>query len=165
MIFVGLVGNAYVRGQYKLMFCVTIMKKYLWLLLCTLAVLVGLQSCDWTDKEPMPERKELWFDAKGGEETMKFIVEGRNEWRFNGLWDEKKKWYIPENRYSIDTLTDGSIRVNYDWVSFLISNDKSSVKVSVQENTTAETRTINFEGTTHITLKASFDVHQRGRAE
>ena len=44
----------------------------------------------------------------------------------------------------MDTLSNGDLKISYDWISFTVREKKSVIDVEVQKNETGEDRSVKF---------------------
>ena len=44
----------------------------------------------------------------------------------------------------MDTLSNGDLRISYDWVAFTVRENKSVIDVEVQKNETGQDRSVKF---------------------
>ena len=44
----------------------------------------------------------------------------------------------------VDTLSNGDLKISYDWVSFTVKENKSVIEVEVQKNETGQDRSVLF---------------------
>ena len=44
----------------------------------------------------------------------------------------------------VDTLSNGNLKISYDWVSFTVKENKSVIEVEVQKNETGQDRSVLF---------------------
>ncbi len=114
------------------------------ILLLPFFVLLCISCCHFSDDEPMGDKEELLFSSQGGEEIVSVLKRSGEEYE-----QAKAPWfYQPSSKYEgLDTLKfeDGGIRYYNEWVSFTISADYKTIKVSVKENKTAKDRLWIFE--------------------
>lgn len=138
------------------------MKKSVFGLVALLSLSGLVASCDSTRDEPRVEKKELVFGAEAGEQSVRVFLKGKRTWRFGGFIEDSDKIIEPEET-AVDTLSDGTIRVQHDWTTFHISKGMDNVKVRVAENTSPQQRKIIFVGQTTIADGATFTVIQKGK--
>ncbi len=95
-------------------------------------------------KEPKVDKQDLNFSSQGGEELVSVFKQNGDQYG-----QAKAPWrYNPSEEYEgLDTLKfeDGGVRYYNEWVSFTISADYKTIKVSVKENKTAKDRLWIFE--------------------
>lgn len=121
-------------------------------------------GCDNMSKEPLAEKTELVFGAEGGEQEVRVLVKNKHPWHFGGLIDrqDEERGIIKPKEVAVDTLSDGVIRIQYEWATFHISGMKDEIKVRVAENRTPQKRKIFFLGYGRKLDGASFTVIQKG---
>lgn len=96
------------------------------------------------------DKKEFNFNAKGGTETAHLLRWGRKkirdneiDWQYMGCYGQE----LPTTHkvaMQVDTLTDGTLRVSNEWVTFSSPQNRKTIKIETTENTTGKERVIYF---------------------
>ena len=129
-----------------------------------------LSSCDDISGEPQVNTPKLFFDAKGGEQSVQIKIK-KISWTFKGLEkypfthtkhteDYNEDGTIKKEKIQISTLSDGTQKIHYDWITFIVSKDKRPIRVLVEKNDIKEERGICFEAWGQKIPGASFTVFQ-----
>ena len=63
------------------------------------------------------------------------------DWHIVGIKQLWVKTFLTEK---VDTLSNGDLKISYDWVSFTVKERKSVIEVEVQKNETGKDRSVLF---------------------
>ena len=63
------------------------------------------------------------------------------DWHIIGITQLNSKTYFTKK---VDTLSNGDLKISYDWVSFTVKERKSVIEVEVQKNETGQDRSVFF---------------------
>ncbi|MDO4692965.1 MAG: hypothetical protein Q4A64_08850 [Porphyromonadaceae bacterium] len=114
-------------------------------------------SCDFTRDEPLIEGgSDKYFDYKAQTKSFRVVQTSGKPYNHKMNWDiiGIEDFGQPNSTFltqKVDTLLNGDLKIGYEWVSFLVKNDKSIIEVEVLENTTGKHRSVFF--TTRTTGK------------
>lgn len=130
---------------------------------------ISLYSCNPDDNEPTVEGGvEKIFDYKKQTRSFRVLTASGKPYNHKIGWDiiailEDNSSNILSNK--VDTLSNGDLRISYDWVCFTVKNRKTIIEVSVQENVTGKDRIVYFatENTNKQIFLPNLRITQRGK--
>ena len=141
--------------------------KLLWAVVVALTFV--FTSCDWVGDEPTIEGKlDKFFDSQAQRKSFRILTGSgkpynhKVDWHIIGITDPYSDTYLTKK---VDTLSNGDLKISYDWVSFTIREKKSVIDVEVQKNETGKVRAVYLNTSTsgrQITLP---DMRVTQRAE
>ena len=119
-------------------------------LLC--AVVIALTfiftSCDRVTNEPTIEGKmNKFFDSQAQRKSFRVLTASgkpynhKIDWHIIGILNPKSETYLTKK---VDTLSNGDLKISYDWVAFIVKENKSVIDVEVQKNETGQDRSVDF---------------------
>ena len=113
-----------------------------------LALSFVFTSCDWVANEPTIEGDRFkYFDSSAQRKSFRVVnASGKRynhkvDWHIVGITQLGLKTYLTEK---VDTLSNGDLKISYDWVSFTVKERKSVIEVEVQKNETGKDRSVLF---------------------
>ena len=113
-----------------------------------LALSFVFTSCDWVSNEPTIEGDHFkYFDSSAQRKSFRVVnASGKRynykvDWHIIGITQLNSKTYFTKK---VDTLSNGDLKISYDWVSFTIKERKSVIEVEVQKNETGQDRSVFF---------------------
>lgn len=113
-----------------------------------LALSFVFTSCDWVANEPTIEGDiDKYFDSSAQRKSFRVLnASGKRynhkvDWHIVGITQLGLKTYLTEK---VDTLSNGDLKISYDWVSFTVKERKSVIEVEVQKNETGQDRSVFF---------------------
>jgi len=116
-------------------------------------------SCDrLTDEPTLEDRGYKYFDSTAQRKSFRVVTASgkpynhKIDWHIIGIRDSKSDTYLTKK---VDTLSNGDLKISYDWVSFTVRENKSVIDVEVQKNETGKVRAVYLNTNTsgrHITL-------------
>ena len=116
-----------------------------------LALSFVFTSCDWVDNEPIIEGgRYKTFDSSAQRKSFRVVnASGKRynhkvDWHIVGI---KQLWVKTYLTKKVDTLSNGDLKISYDWVSFTVKENKSVIEVEVQKNETGQDRSVFFATT------------------
>lgn len=116
-----------------------------------LALSFVFTSCDWVDNEPIIEGgRYKTFDSSAQRKFFRVVnASGKRynhkvDWHIVGIKQLWVKTFLTEK---VDTLSNGDLKISYDWVSFTVKERKSLIEVEVQKNETGQDRSVFFATT------------------
>ena len=121
--------------------------KLLWAVVMALTFV--LTSCDPSSKnEPTIEGDRYkYFDSSAQRQSFR-VVNGSGkqynhkvDWHIIGIQEENSDTYLTKK---VDTLSNGDLKISYDWVAFIVRENKSVIDVEVQKNETGQDRSVDF---------------------
>ena len=132
--------------------------KLLWAVVMALTFV--FTSCDpFSQNEPtLEDRGYKYFDSTAQRKSFRVVTaSGKSynhkvDWHIIGILDQNSRTYLTKK---VDTLSNGDLKISYDWVSFTVRENKSVIDVEVQENETGKVRAVYLNTNTsgrHITL-------------
>ncbi|MBF1311312.1 MAG: hypothetical protein HXN09_08090, partial [Porphyromonadaceae bacterium] len=120
--------------------------KLLWAVVMALTFV--LTSCDRVTDEPTIEGKiNKFFDSQAQRKSFRVLTASgkpynhKIDWHIIGILDPKSDTYLTKK---IDTLSNGDLKISYDWVAFIVRENKSVIDVEVQKNETGKDRSVFF---------------------
>jgi len=120
--------------------------KLLWAVVVALTFV--FTSCDWVGDEPTIEGKlDKFFDSQAQRKSFRILTGSgkpynhKVDWHIIGITDPYSDTYLTKK---VDTLSNGDLKISYDWISFTIREKKSVIDVEVQKNETGEDRSVKF---------------------
>ena len=120
--------------------------KILWAVVTALTFV--LTSCDRVTDEPTIEGKvNKFFDSQAQRKSFRVLTASgkpynhKIDWHIIGILDPKSENYLTKK---IDTLSNGDLKISYDWVAFIVRENKSVIDVEVQKNETGQDRSVDF---------------------
>ena len=142
--------------------------KLLWAVVMSLTFV--LTSCDpFSQNEPtLEDRGYKYFDSTAQRKSFRVVTaSGKSynhkvDWHIIGILDQNSRTYLTKK---VDTLSNGDLKISYDWVSFTVREKKSVIDVEVQKNETGKVRAVYLNTSTsgrQITLP---DMRVTQRAE
>lgn len=130
------------KQPFKLLFLATV-----------IAIISPICACNYAGEEPVIEGKtDKYFDHQAQIKSFRVLTQSgkpynhKINWHILGLIDPRLGSTILETK--VDTLSNGNLKISYDWISILVKDNKSTIVVEVLENTTGKERSILFETTT-----------------
>lgn len=114
-----------------------------------LALSFVFTSCDWVvGNEPTIEGDRYkTFDSSAQRKSFRVVnASGKRynhkvNWHIIGITQLDSKTYFTKK---VDTLSNGDLKISYDWVSFTVKENKSVIEVEVQKNETGQDRSVLF---------------------
>ena len=121
--------------------------KLLWAVVMALTFV--LTSCDRVTDEPTLEDRGYYkyFDSTAQHKSFRVVTASgkpynhKIDWHIIGIRDSKSDTYLTKK---VDTLSNGDLKISYDWISFTVREKKSVIDVEVQKNETGEDRSVKF---------------------
>ena len=105
-------------------------------------------SCDWVSNEPTIEGDHFkYFDSSAQRKFFRVVnASGKRynhkvDWHIIGITQLDSDTYFTKK---VDTLSNGDLKISYDWVSFTVKERKSLIEVEVQKNETGQARSVFF---------------------
>ena len=105
-------------------------------------------SCDWVSNEPTIEGDHFkYFDSSAQRKFFRVVnASGKRynhkvDWDIVGIKQLRVSTFLTEK---VDTLSNGDLKISYDWVSFTVKERKSVIEVEVLKNETGQDRSIFF---------------------
>ena len=122
--------------------------KFLWAVVVALTFV--LTSCDpFSQNEPtLEDRGYKYFDSTAQHKSFRVVTaSGKSynhkvDWHIIGILDQNSGTYLTKK---VDTLSNGDLKISYDWISFTVREKKSVIDVEVQKNETGQDRSVFFE--------------------
>lgn len=141
--------------------------KLLWAVIIALTFVSN--SCDWVGDEPTIEGNlNKYFDSQAQRKSFRILTGSgkpynqKVDWHIVGITAPYSDTYLTKK---VDTLSNGDLKISYDWVSFTVREKKSVIDVEVQKNETGKVRAVYLNTSTsgrQITLP---DMRVTQRAE
>ena len=141
--------------------------KLLWAVIIALTFVSN--SCDWVGDEPTIEGNlNQYFDSQAQRKSFRILTGSgkpynqKVDWHIVGITAPYSDTYLTKK---VDTLSNGDLKISYDWVSFTVREKKSVIDVEVQKNETGKVRAVYLNTSTsgrQITLP---DMRVTQRAE
>ena len=121
--------------------------KLLWAVVMALTFV--LTSCDpFSQNEPtLEDRGYKYFDSTAQRKSFRVVTaSGKSynhkvDWHIIGILDQNSGTYLTKK---VDTLSNGDLKISYDWISFTVRENKSVIDVEVQKNETGQDRSVDF---------------------
>lgn len=120
--------------------------KLLWAVVMALTFV--LTSCDWVGDEPTIEGNlNKYFDSQAQRKSFRILTGSgkpynqKVDWHIVGITAPYSDTYLTKK---VDTLSNGDLKISYDWVSFTVRENKSVIDVEVQKNETGKVRSVYF---------------------
>ena len=121
--------------------------KLLWTVVMALTFV--LTSCDpFSQNEPtIEDRGYKYFDSTAQRKSFRVVTASgktynhKVDWHIIGILDQNSRTYLTKK---VDTLSNGDLKISYDWISFTVREKKSVIDVEVQKNETGEDRSVKF---------------------
>ena len=120
--------------------------KLLWAVVMALTFVSN--SCDWVGDEPTIEGNlNKYFDSQAQRKSFRILTGSgkpynhKVDWHIIGITDPYSDTYLTKK---VDTLSNGDLKISYDWVSFTVRENKSVIDVEVQKNETGKVRSVYF---------------------
>ena len=120
--------------------------KLLWAVIIALTFVSN--SCDWVGDEPTIEGNlNKYFDSQAQRKSFRILTGSgkpynhKVDWHIIGITDPYSDTYLTKK---VDTLSNGDLKISYDWVSFTVRENKSVIDVEVQKNETGKVRSVYF---------------------
>lgn len=105
-------------------------------------------SCDRLTDEPTIEGKmNKFFDSSAQRQSFRVLTASgkpynhKIDWHIIGILDPKSETYLTKK---VDTLSNGNLKISYDWVAFIVKENKSVIDIEVQKNETGQDRSVDF---------------------
>ena len=121
--------------------------KLLWAVVVALTFV--LTSCDRVTDEPTIEGKmNKFFDSQAQRKSFRILTGSGKpynhivDWHIIGITDPYSDTYLTKK---VDTLSNGDLKISYDWISFTVRENKSVIDVELQKNETGQDRSVFFE--------------------
>ena len=116
-----------------------------------LAIFFVFTSCDWVANEPTIEGDRFkYFDSSAQRKSFRVVNASGKRYNHKVDWDIvgiKQLWVKTYLTKKVDTLSNGDLKISYDWVSFTVKERKSVIEVEVQKNETGQDRSVFFATT------------------
>ena len=113
-----------------------------------LALSFVFTSCDWVGNEPTIEGDiDKYFDSNAQRKSFRVVNASGKRYNHKVNWDIvgiKQLWVKTYLTKKVDTLSNGDLKISYDWVSFTVKENKSVIEVEVQKNETGQDRSVLF---------------------
>lgn len=113
-----------------------------------LALSFVFTSCDWVANEPTIEGDRYkTFDSSAQRKSFRVVNASGKRYNHKVDWDIvgiKQLWVKTYLTKKVDTLSNGDLKISYDWVSFTVKERKSVIEVEVQKNETGQDRSVFF---------------------
>ena len=113
-----------------------------------LALSFVFTSCDWVGNEPTIEGDRYkTFDSSAQRKSFRVVNASGKRYNHKVNWDIvgiKQLWVKTYLTKKVDTLSNGDLKISYDWVSFTVKENKSVIEVEVQKNETGQDRSVLF---------------------
>ena len=113
-----------------------------------LALSFVFTSCDWVANEPTIEGDRFkYFDSSAQRKSFRVVNASGKRYNHKVDWDIvgiKQLWVKTYLTKKVDTLSNGDLKISYDWVSFTVKERKSVIEVEVQKNETGQARSVFF---------------------
>ena len=113
-----------------------------------LALSFVFTSCDWVANEPTIEGDSFkYFDSSAQRKSFRVVNASGKRYNHKVDWDIvgiKQLWVKTFLTKKVDTLSNGDLKISYDWVSFTVKERKSVIEVEVQKNETGQDRSVFF---------------------
>ena len=121
--------------------------KLLWAVVMALTFV--LTSCDpFSQNEPtIEDRGYKYFDSTAQRKSFRVVTASgktynhKVDWHIIGILDQNSRTYLTKK---VDTLSNGDLKISYDWVAFIVRENKSVIDVEVQKNETGQDRSVDF---------------------
>ena len=121
--------------------------KLLWAVI--MAFTFVFTSCDpFSQNEPtLEDRGYKYFDSTAQRKSFRVVTaSGKSynhkvDWHIIGILDQNSGTYLTKK---VDTLSNGDLKISYDWISFTVREKKSVIDVEVQKNETGQDRSVDF---------------------
>lgn len=134
-----------------------------------LALSFVFTSCDWVDNEPIIEGgRYKTFDSSAQRKSFRVVNASGKRYNHKVDWDIvgiKQLWVKTYLTKKVDTLSNGDLKISYDWVSFTVKENKSVIEVEVQKNETGQDRSVLFATSNNHTQTHRPDIVLRQRAK
>ena len=134
-----------------------------------LALSFVFTSCDWVANEPTIEGDHFkYFDSSAQRKSFRVVnASGKRynhkvNWDIVGIKQLRVSTFLTEK---VDTLSNGDLKISYDWVSFTVKERKSLIEVEVQKNETGQDRSVLFVTSNSRTQTHRPDIVLRQRAK
>ena len=116
-----------------------------------LALSFVFTSCDWVANEPTIEGDRYkTFDSSAQRKSFRVVNASGKRYNHKVDWDIvgiKQLWVKTYLTKKVDTLSNGDLKISYDWVSFTVKERKSVIEVEVQKNEIGQDRSVFFATT------------------
>ena len=113
-----------------------------------LALSFVFTSCDWLANEPTIEGgRYATFDSSAQRKSFRVVTASGKRYNHKvdchiiGITQLNSDTFFTKK---VDTLSNGDLKISYDWVSFTVKERKSVIEVEVQKNETGQDRSIFF---------------------
>nr|WP_314831792.1 hypothetical protein [uncultured Porphyromonas sp.] len=113
-----------------------------------LALSFVFTSCDWVANEPTIEGgRYTTFDSSAQRKSFRVVTASgkrynhKVDWHIIGITQLNSDTFFTKK---VDTLSNGDLKISYDWVSFTVKERKSVIEVEVLKNETGQDRSIFF---------------------
>lgn len=134
-----------------------------------LALSFVFTSCDWVGNEPTIEGDRYkTFDSSAQRKSFRVVNASGKRYNHKVDWDIvgiKQLWVKTYLTKKVDTLSNGDLKISYDWVSFTVKENKSVIEVEVQKNETGQDRSVLFATSNNHTQTHRPDIVLRQRAK
>ena len=105
-------------------------------------------SCDWVANEPTIEGDiDKYFDSSAQRKSFRVVNASGKRYNHKVDWDIIGITQLDSDTFftkKVDTLSNGNLKISYDWVSFTVKERKSVIEVEVQKNETGQDRSVLF---------------------
>ena len=126
-------------------------------------------SCDWVGNEPTIEGDRYkTFDSSAQRKSFRVVNASGKRYNHKVDWDIvgiKQLWVKTYLTKKVDTLSNGDLKISYDWVSFTVKENKSVIEVEVQKNETGQDRSVLFATSNNHTQTHRPDIVLTQRAK
>ena len=113
-----------------------------------LALFFVFTSCDWVANEPTIEGgRYKTFDSSAQRKSFRVVNASGKRYNHKVDWDIIGITQLDSDTFfvkKVDTLSNGNLKISYDWVSFTVKERKSVIEVEVQKNETGQARSVFF---------------------
>lgn len=88
-----------------------------------------------------------FFDSQAQRKSFRVLTASgkpynhKIDWHIIGILDPKSETYLTKK---VDTLSNGDLKISYDWVAFIVRENKSVIDVEVQNNEKGQDRSVDF---------------------
>ena len=134
-----------------------------------LALSCVFTSCDWVDNEPTIEGDRYkTFDSSAQRKSFRVVNASGKRYNHKVDWDIIGITQLDSDTFftkKVDTLSNGNLKISYDWVSFTVKENKSVIEVEVQKNETGQDRSVLFVTRNNRTQTHRPDIVLRQKAK
>lgn len=134
-----------------------------------LALSFVFTSCDWVGNEPTIEGDRFkTFDSSAQRKSFRVVNASGKRYNHKVDWDIIGITQLDSDTFftkKVDTLSNGNLKISYDWVSFTVKERKSVIEVEVQKNETGQDRSVLFSTRNNRTQSLRPDIVVTQRAK